>query len=279
MKQRCYNPKNSHYYRYGGRAIPIKICPEWLDFWVFAAWADSSSYAEGLTIDRIDNDLGYFPENCRWSTVADNIRNRKPTEKHQAARGRNGAASSTPIVCSNGQAYSSIHKAARALALDRSHIAKTLKGEYKQTGGFTFAYAREPAHVIEDRCVKLAASVAKTVICTTSGATYSSSKEAALALGLRQQSVDYVLRGIYSHTKGFTFAHVGEPSHITNARDIRREREDKTSAKAVVCKNTRVVYPSGAAAARALGLHASNITAVIKGRYNHAGGLTFAYAI
>lgn len=71
MIQRCENPNNKDYKHYGGRKI--KICPEWReDFAVFAAWALANGYKEGLSIDRIDNDKGYFPENCQWITQSEN---------------------------------------------------------------------------------------------------------------------------------------------------------------------------------------------------------------
>ncbi len=65
MKQRCLNPKEMHYKRYGGRGI--KICQEWIkDFNSFYKWAISSGYKENLTIDRIKNDGNYEPSNCQW---------------------------------------------------------------------------------------------------------------------------------------------------------------------------------------------------------------------
>lgn len=75
MKQRCNNPKVDRYPRYGGRGI--KVCQEWMDsFESFYKWAMSHGYADNLTIDRINNDGDYTPDNCRWVTIAENIKNR-----------------------------------------------------------------------------------------------------------------------------------------------------------------------------------------------------------
>lgn len=75
MVQRCYNERTPCYNLYGGRGI--KICDEWrLDFKSFYDWAMANGYKDDLTIDRIDNDKGYFPNNCRWITAKEQGNNR-----------------------------------------------------------------------------------------------------------------------------------------------------------------------------------------------------------
>jgi hypothetical protein len=75
MKARCYNEKSISHKNYGGRGITI--CTAWEDFTVFQHWAINNGYAKDLSIDRIDNDLGYYPENCRWATRTVQARNSK----------------------------------------------------------------------------------------------------------------------------------------------------------------------------------------------------------
>lgn len=75
-KNRVFNKKDEHWPGYGGRGITM--CEEWASsFECFRDWAFSNGYSENLTLDRIDFDGDYCPENCRWVTSAEQQRNKR----------------------------------------------------------------------------------------------------------------------------------------------------------------------------------------------------------
>ena len=78
MKHRCYNPKDVHYKNWGARGI--RICAEWLENYNnFRDWALANGYEDNLSINRIDNDGNYCPENCEWVTLQEQNKNTSKT--------------------------------------------------------------------------------------------------------------------------------------------------------------------------------------------------------
>lgn len=78
MFGRCNNPKSQSYYLYGARGI--KVCKRWHEFENFLI--DMGERPKGLTLDRIDPDGGYELNNCRWSTIQENLANRRISKLH-----------------------------------------------------------------------------------------------------------------------------------------------------------------------------------------------------
>lgn len=106
MKARCMNPNVPHYIRYGGRGI--RICEKWLTFEGFLA--DMGPCPSRMSIDRIDNSLGYFKDNCRWATVREQGRNKR----------------SNRLVTSNGRTLC-VSEWAEATGIPVTTIASRLK--------------------------------------------------------------------------------------------------------------------------------------------------------
>lgn len=86
MVRRCHDPRRKDYPKYGGRGI--KVCDEWKnDYAVFESWAIAHGYKDGMTLDRLCNNRGYSPNNCRWITNKQQSYNRK-TNRYITIDGR-----------------------------------------------------------------------------------------------------------------------------------------------------------------------------------------------
>ena len=80
MKQRCYNENSINFRYYGGKGV--FICDEWLnDCEKFYEWSIKNGYSDNLTIDRIDSDKEYSPDNCKWSSKSEQAYNRSMSVK------------------------------------------------------------------------------------------------------------------------------------------------------------------------------------------------------
>ena len=77
MKSRCANPNRKDYHMYGGRGVTF--CDEWNDFIPFYEWATSAGYADDLTLERIDVNGNYEPDNCKWITSTEQASNKTTT--------------------------------------------------------------------------------------------------------------------------------------------------------------------------------------------------------
>lgn len=88
MKTRCFNKKAKDYMRYGGRGITV--CDDWINsFMLFRDWALTSGYKKGLTLDRIDVDGNYEPNNCKWATCLEQANNRRDTIRYKGETSTN----------------------------------------------------------------------------------------------------------------------------------------------------------------------------------------------
>jgi len=142
MKERCLNPNATNFKNYGGRGI--SVCREWADdFATFEAWAIANGYDEGAsfgqcTINRIDNDGDYCPENCEWQTISQQARNRRKCRKP-------GLFHAVEQIDANGNVmrkYPSIRDASEASGISRHTITAVCSGRIKSPSGPRWRYAK-----------------------------------------------------------------------------------------------------------------------------------------
>ena len=132
MNQRCNDAKHPAYGRYGGRGITI--CEAWGDYDAFADWALAHGWGEGLTIDRIDNEGPYTPENVRFVSLSENLRNRAATDKQRAAAAETCRiigkmpSRSKPVRCiETGVTYPSASAVGRHCGISRKAVSAAIK--------------------------------------------------------------------------------------------------------------------------------------------------------
>lgn len=106
MRQRCNNPNHQAYDLYGRKGI--RVCEEWTDYEGFRKWALGHGYTDDMTIDRIDPDKGYSPENCQWITRSENTaRANKNHRSRKLIRGE-GQQECGPAATHSGRARTAI---------------------------------------------------------------------------------------------------------------------------------------------------------------------------
>lgn len=183
IKQRCYNPNDIGYKYYGGRGI--KVCNEWLDkekgFANFYNWSMQNGYREDLSIDRINNDGNYEPNNCRWTTrkvqnnntrrlhiitynneshtltewskilninvttLSNRINYRKMPIKEAFEKNTNRCkkVKQYDLQGNHIRTWKSMNEAAETIGINSNSICTCCKGKRKTAGGYIWRYADE----------------------------------------------------------------------------------------------------------------------------------------
>ena len=195
MKSRCNNPKHKSYGEYGGRGI--RVCDEWNSFVEFMAWALQNGYQEELTIDRVDNDLGYCPENCKWSTQLEQARNRR----------------TNAVVTINGVSHT-LTEWEEITGISAHTIGRRVKAGWKSADAIFM-----PERKIERHNKSYVSHNSRSVIRLNDGTVYKSTTEAAEASGIDNSSVVKVCKGKRGSTRGWRFRYLNPQQAVEGERD------------------------------------------------------------
>lgn len=144
MRYRCNTITANSYKNYGGRGI--KVCDKWDDFNNFLEWACSTGYADNLTLDRINNDKGYNPDNCQWITKSEN------TAKANKGKVKRKADKGTYYGISPSSEYFEFDNASR-FARDYDLNANLLRAMANGTKYYTKLYKGWKFGFVIDKCV------------------------------------------------------------------------------------------------------------------------------
>ena len=130
MKQRCENPNRPCYKFYGGKGI--KVTDSWSDYEMFSIWALANGYNENLTIDRIDSNKNYEPNNCVWIPMIENIKKTTSSRMKPIAQ--------YDLKGNHIANFESVTSASKILGIAKSNLFANLKGKYKTTNNFIFKW-------------------------------------------------------------------------------------------------------------------------------------------
>ena len=124
MVRRCTNPSSADWLRYGGRGITV--CSRWHRFEAFLA--DMGQCPDGLTLDRINNDGGYEPGNCRWTTWEQQVLNRRSNRggRHANAKLAADDVLAIRLMARYGATYRSM---ASAFGVSSANVGQIVRGE------------------------------------------------------------------------------------------------------------------------------------------------------
>lgn len=166
MKSRCYNPNNDHYKYYGSKGITI--CDRWLNSFDNFYIDNKDKYAIGLSIDRIDNNKGYYPSNVQWipygiNSVKDKL---KPVLQYEVSY------IDVHLLSANKEPlhrYNSITEAANATNINVKHIAEVCAGHRHTAGGYYWRYDDGKVNKVRTLLTKTARPINQYLIDKLSG--------------------------------------------------------------------------------------------------------------